>query len=183
MSTSKLQAGITLLAATVITLLLAASNAAAGGAKLEGAWIAKAPEAGGQWTYVLAPDPSGHSATGHGFIEVGFNVEPLFGPYDEATPLLIQLRMTGRDTAIANSIWYGRKKLPSTSMVSHELVFIGTARSAIEFLAPDKLVAVHDFAFYAPSKDADGDGLPDAGATPDLELQLTSYDTRLPSPY
>ncbi|MGD8696926.1 MAG: hypothetical protein PVI25_08385 [Gammaproteobacteria bacterium] len=177
---------ITVLMTTLAAAFLFTSTAMAGNGpgshKFEGAWIAKAPEVGGQWTYVLSPNSSGHRASGHGSIEAGFNVEALFGPSDDTSPLLIQLEMTGRDTAVANSIWYGRRELPSTSPVSHELVFIGTAYSTIEFTGPDKLTAVHDFAFYSPDKDADGDGLPDTDAEPDLELQLTSYDTRLPSP-
>jgi hypothetical protein len=182
----RLKLAITALMTALVSAFLFMPTGMAGNGpgfhKLEGAWIAKAPEVGGQWTYVLCPNSSGHRASGHGSIEMGFNVEGLFGPSDDTSPLLIQLEMTGRDTAVAYSIWYGRRELPLTSPVSHELVFIGTARSTIEFTSPDELTAIHDFAFYSPDKDADGDGLPDSDAEPDLELQLTSYDTRLPSP-
>jgi hypothetical protein len=182
----KLSVIITALAVSIAAVFLFMSIGIAGNGtgshKLEGAWVAKAPAVGGQWTYVLSPHSSGHRATGHGSIEIGFNVEGLFGPYDDVSPLLIQLEMTGPDTAIANSIWYGRKELPSTSAASHELVFIGTAYSTIDFEEPGKLVAVHDFAFYSADKDEDDDGFPDTDETPDLEMQLTTYDTRLPSP-
>ena len=153
-----------------------------GAQKLEGAWVAKAPDAGGQWTYVLSADPSGRHATGHGSVEIGFNVVSLFGPYDDVSPLLIAIRMTGPETAVANTIWYGRRELPITSMTSHELVFIGTAESTLEFVGPDEIEAVHNFAFYDASKDVDGDGFPDSDQTPDLELTLNTFDTRVTAP-
>jgi hypothetical protein len=185
MAARKLSVIITALAVPIAAVFLfmpiAIAGDGAGANKLEGAWVAKETAIGGQWTYVLSPNSSGRSASGHGSIDIGFPVEGLFGPVDDTTPLLIQLEMTGPDTGVANSIWYGRKELPSTEPVSAELVFIGTAHSTFEFQAPGKLFVVHDFAFYSADKDGDGDGFPDSDAIPDLELTLTTMDTRLPS--
>ena len=152
-----------------------------GAQKLEGAWIARVDGFPGQWSYVSSADSSGRRASVHGSIDVGFSVQEL-GSYDEVTPFVGASEMTGPKTAVGNAIWYGLKELAPPSIPSHEVVWIGTTESAFEFKAANKMFVVHNFAFYLADQDGNGDGLPDAGETPVYTLQLTTNDTRVPSP-
>jgi hypothetical protein len=168
----------------LLALAVPGSAIAGGGAganKLEGAWIATVNGFPGQWSYVLTADASGRHASGHGSIEVGFVVAEL-GPYDEVSPFLVNVEMTGPASAVYNSIWYGLREVPPPSIVSHEIVWIGTSQGTFEYIAPDKKIVVNNFAFYLADQDADGDGLPDEDATPVYTLQLETTDTRFPSP-
>jgi hypothetical protein len=177
----------------LLTLGLSISAMAGNGAdnyKLGGAWVAKVVDSPlpGQWSYVVVADPSGKNASGHGSVEIGFSTEAAFGypyfePEDTTSPLLVQVVKTGPDTASFYSIWYGLKELGPTSPVSHELVFIGISTGELKFVGPDKVHATHDFAFYYPSQDADGDGFPDEGETTPFVFQIKTVDTRLPLPH
>ena len=160
----------------------AMADKASGAFKLEGAWVAKVVGMPGQWSYVLSPDPSGRRAALAGSIDVGFSLGPLFGPIDRSSMLLANLVITGPNAGVFNSIWYGLRELPSPSPVSAEVAWIGMSTGTFEVVAPGKIEVLHNFAFYAPSQDADGDGLPDPGETPVYTLQLTTLDTRLPLP-
>ena len=182
---------ITALAATVAAFFLFASvgtaGKVAGAQKLEGAWIAKVPGTPGQWTYVVVPDPSGRRARAHGAVEVGPNVEEIFGPYDRVSPLLVDIKMTGPETAVYNSVWYGIRDLELEPPIpvgtpNSELIFIGVSKGTLTYVGPEKAHGVHNFEFYFPVQDGDGDGLPDADEEPELAFQLTTIDTRLPSP-
>lgn len=174
-----------LLSALLILALAVPGTGIAGGVpgaqKLDGAWIARVNGFPGQWTYVVIPDPSGRRAVGHGSIDVGFSVDEL-GEYDEVTPFILNVEMTGPESAVYNSIWYGLRELPPPNIASHEVVWIGTSQGTFEFTAPNKKFVVHNFAFYMADQDADGDGLPDEDATPAYTLQLTTTDTLMPSP-
>ncbi len=149
--------------------------------KLEGAWIAKVDGATGQWTYVLSPDPSGRRASGHGSIDVGFFVSP---DSDMTSPILVEIEMTGPKTIAAYSVFYGLKELSPVAPLepTRELVLIGVVQSTGEFVAPNKLEASHYFEFFSAAADVDGDGLPDPGQEPFATLNLTTTDTRVPSP-
>ena len=173
------------LLAAAAALLLAASAATAGGAgghKLEGVWIAKS--AGGQWTYVLTPDPSGRRASGHGSVEIGFSLDFLFGESDRPSPLLINLEMTGKDTGVYNCIWYGIRELPDLGPMTPtaELTYIGIVKGTLTFVGPGKMEGLHSFELYYPDQDGDGDGLPDPNEEPAFAFEAESIDTRLPSP-
>jgi hypothetical protein len=187
----KLKVIIAALAAVTAAALLYTPVGIAGNAtgayKLGGVWIAKVQGSPGQWTYVVAPDPSGRRAVAHGHVEVGPNVELVFGPYDRISPLLVDIEVTGPESASYNSIWYGMKDLELEPPVpvgtpNSELVLIGVAKGTIAYMGPGKATAVHSFEWYFPAQDGDGDGLPDAGEDPVLTFQLTTVDTRLPSP-
>ena len=89
---------------------------------------------------------------------------------------------TGPDTASFYSVWYGLKDLPPESPISSEIVFIGVSTGELKFVGPDKVHATHNFAFYYPWQDADGDGFPDANQTTPFAFQLKTVDTRLPLP-
>lgn len=161
-----------------------AGDAGSGAYKLEGAWIAKVPGTSGQWTYVMVPDPSGKTAAGHGSIDVGFVLSPeLVADYQ--SPLLIQAVMTGPKTAVSTSVWYGIRKLSSPGPYgeSAEVVYIGTSQGTTNYVAPGKAVGLHALSFYLPAADADGDGLPDPGATPVAYVELPTEETRLPAPF
>lgn len=150
--------------------------------KLEpSAWIAKVDGLPGQWTYVVSPDPSGRHASAHGTIDVGFSVTALFGQVDATTPLLIDVRMTGPNTASFNSVWYGVKKSTNPALTM-ELVYIGVNRGTLKFISHDKIEGKHNIEYYALSADGNGDGLPDPGSAPVYSVPLETVDTRLPSP-
>jgi hypothetical protein len=145
-----------------------------GAIKLEGAWIARVtsspfPPGPYQWTYVLARDSSGRSASIHGSLDVGF---PGGIPHDRTTPLIGEVRQTGPDTAAFNSIWYGLNQ--------GAVVFIGRSWGTVRFFGTDKADVQHNFEIYLPSADVDGDGLPDG--PPAAAFGVTSLDTRVPSP-
>jgi hypothetical protein len=153
--------------------------------KLEGAWVTKVVGFGGQWSYVLVPDSSGRRAAGHGSIDVGFDPAVFgcaFGEQDTSSPILVSLKMTGPDTAIAYSVWYA---LNSTASGGDEIVYIGVVNSEIHFIAPGKGESTHYFSFYLPSQDVDpADGFPDEGQTPACVAPVPVYavDTRMPAP-
>ena len=80
------------------------------------------------------------------------------------------------------AVVFGLKELPETSPITDVVVWIGTSQGTFTFTAPGKISVVHNFAFYWPSADSDGDGLPDANAEPAYEVQILSEDTRLMPP-
>lgn len=180
---------VAFVAAITVTacLLLTAPTAMAekGAYKLEGAWVAKVVGFPGQWSYVLAPDPSGRRAYGHGSVDVGFDPAVFgcqLGVAKADSPILINLRMTGPDTSVAYSVWYA---LSSAEPSSTEIVFIGEVRTETRFIAPGKSESTHYFAFYLPSQDVDpADGFPDEGQVPACSAPVPLYtlDTRLPAP-
>jgi hypothetical protein len=78
---------------------------------------------------------------------------------------------------VFNSVWYGIKK----GFPFDQFVFIGMNSGQIRYTGPGKAEGTHNLAFYDPSSDQDGDGLPDPGATPALALPpTTTVETRLP---
>lgn len=160
-----------------------------GAYKLDGAWVAKVNELpGAQWSYVISADPSGRRASGHGSVDSGFNIEVLFGPIfepnDSLSPILVNIVMTGPDTASYYGIWYGLKNLEAPSTVTTEVVFIGIVTGELKFVGPGKAHGTHNFALYHPMQDGDGDGFPDEGETAALifPFPVTTMDTRLPLP-
>lgn len=147
--------------------------------KLEGAWLARVPESPLQWTYSMIPDPSGRRATLFGNLDVGVNVNgmiPGFLPdYDDNTPFAGELVMTGPDTAVFSALGHSISDTPYRHVV-YSWVTSGEAK----FTASGKLEVTHHIAYYLPDADADGDGIPDPGATPVLCLPPTvSIDTRI----
>jgi hypothetical protein len=147
--------------------------------KLEGAWVAKVPGMPMQWTYTLVPDPSGRSAAMSGSIQIEIRpsvVNPaLFPDWEYSSPLVGELVMTGNNTAKFTAVWYGMKK----GFPFDQVVYIGVNSGEATFTGPGKSVVTHNLGFYAPSADADGDGLPDPGQAAALCLPSMSIDTRV----
>jgi len=148
--------------------------------KLEGAWIAKVVGAPLQWTYALVPDSSGRSASISGSIQVHIPpavVAPgLFADLEYNSPIVGEIVMTGRDTTKFTAVWYGMKK----GYPFNQIVCIGVNSGWTKFTGPGQSEGTHHLAFYDPSADADGDGLPDPGAVPALCLPASStLDTRV----
>jgi hypothetical protein len=164
---------------------MALADKGAGAEKLEGAWVAKVIGFPGQWSYVAIPDSSGRRASGHGSVDVGFDPKDLGCDLelgDHESPILVNIEMTGPDTARAYSIWYALRNSDSQQT---EIMFIGEVRSEFEFVAPGRRIGAHYFAFYLPSQDMDPvDGLPDEGELPAcaVPFPITTLDTRLPAP-
>lgn len=148
--------------------------------KLAGSWIAKVPEIPPLlWTYTLSPTPSGKEAALSGAIQVPVKptviVPGLFADLEYVSPMIGRIVMTGTDTANFTAVWYGMK----TAMPFDQVVFIGVTSGDIKFTAPGKAEVHHNLSFYSPSKDKDGDHLPDPGEAADLCLPATSIDTQL----
>jgi hypothetical protein len=87
-----------------------------------------------------------------------------------------ELVMTGPDTGNFTVVWYGMKR----SFPFDQVVCIGVNSGQVKFTGPGKSEATHALAFYAPSTDADRDGIPDPGQAPALCLPSLSHDTRVP---
>jgi len=190
MTLHRLKMTVAALVAVSVCLLLAAPAAMAdkgsGAYKLEGAWVGNLDGCPGLVSYVLTPDPSGRRSFGHGSVDVGFATEvvfgPAFGPSDLTSPVLISAVMTGPDTANFYADWYGLRTLSVPSPVTAEVVYIAVSTGEFKFVGPGKIKTTHNFAYYHPSQDEDGDGFPDEGETTPYLIQKTSVDTRLPSP-
>ena len=175
-----------------VTAFALATPAAAGdGAyKLGGAWVARVQAEGGvfagQWSYVVASDPSGRRASGFGSIDSGLNVDAImpgvFEARDKTSPILVEIVMTGPRTATYYSIWYGLKDLGGTEQITHSISLIGVVTGELEFVAPGKVEGTHNFELYHPTQDGDGDGFPDPGETPLAAFPMYTLDTRLPLP-
>ena len=149
--------------------------------KLEGAWVAKVPGTPIMWNYALSPDPSGRSAAMFGEIQVPIGpsiiVPGLFPDLEYYSTMVGEIKMTGPDTCEFSSVWYGMKK----GFPFNQVVFIGMNNGQARFIEPGRALGTNHLAFYAPSADADGDGLPDPGQAPVLCLPPSvSIGTRLP---
>lgn len=171
--------------ATCLLLPAPAAMADKGAYKLDGAWVAKVIGFPGQWSYVLAADPSGRRAFGHGSVDIGFDPAVFgceLGESSADSPILINIRMTGPDTAAAYSVWYA---LTTSVPAAAEIVFIGEVRTETRFIAPGRSESTHYFSFYLPSQDVDpADGFPDEGEVPACSAPVPIYtlETRLPAP-
>lgn len=181
MATSKKKILIGMAAVAIFLLAAQVTMSKAGPAaiKLEGAWIARvvgddltpvSPPV--QWSYVLAPSPSGNSASVHGSVDVAF--APPGDQYDFITPLIGEVVKTGPRTAVSNAYYYLIK--------DNEIVLIGRALGEWKFLEPGVAKVTIHFEDYLPTQDGDGDGLPDPGQEPFATSTYTTRDRRIPSP-
>jgi hypothetical protein len=150
--------------------------------KLGGSWIGKVPGTPIMWTYSLSPDASGKSASMSGSIPVPsgpylLSLQGLFPDLEYITPMVGQIRMSGQDTTKFTAVWYGMKK----GYPFNQVVFIGVNSGTGKYTGPGEAENTNHLAFYDPSADADGDGLPDPGAVPALCVPATiSLETQVP---
>jgi hypothetical protein len=149
--------------------------------KLGGSWIGRVPGTPVMWSYTLTPDPSGRKAAMSGMVEIPVGpsviVPGLFPDLEYYSPLVGQVEVTGPTTTEFTAIMYGMKKgFPFNKVVC---IIVNSGQS--KFMGPGKFQNSNHMAYYAPSADADGDGLPDPGAVPALCLPAsTSVETQVP---
>ena len=149
--------------------------------KLEGSWIGKVPGTPVMWIYTVSPAPSGRTAAMSGSVPVPLGpsviVPGLFPDLEYYSPMVGQVTMTGPDTAQFTAVWYGMKK----GVPFNQVVCIGVNSGQARFTEPGKSINTNHMAFYAPSADADHDGLPDPGQAPVLCLPPSvSLETQVP---
>ena len=149
--------------------------------KLEGSWIGKVPGTPVMWIYTVSADPSGRTAAMSGSVPVPLGpsviVPGLFPDLEYYSPMVGQVSMTGPDTADFTAVWYGMKK----GVPFNQVVCIGVNSGQARFTEPGKSINTNHMAFYAPSADADHDGLPDPGQAPVLCLPPSvSLETQVP---
>ncbi len=127
--------------------------------KLGGTFIGTG--AAGLWRATQGPlDPAGRSAT----VRVEGIAMPGFAPLlaaldaDPMGELSGYEEMVSHDTAKYNTIGY----LTKGTTVKGIMVMTGT----FQFVGPNNGVVKYSIKVYAPTADANGDGFPDAGATP-----------------
>ncbi len=179
-----LQSKITRAAGSVALVVAVAASLAQSQSqsnKLEGSWIGKVPGTPVMWSYTLSPDPSGRSAAMSGSIPVPLGpsliVPGLFPDLEYYSPMVGQATMTGLDTAEFTAVYYGMKK----GFPFNQVVFIGVNSGQVTFTDPGKSIHTNHLAFYAPTADADHDGLPDPGQLPVLCVPASiSLETRVP---
>ncbi len=156
--------------------------------KLEGAWITKVPGYPIQWISVLSPsDPSGRSAAMSGSLQVRIPIELMYPTlFPEVDPSLSSsfvgdVVMTGDNKAKWTMVGHGLKKaLPTLeSPFTEQVVLIWVASGECTFTRPGKFESTGTIAYYLPEADGDGDGLPDADATPVVCLPASSISTRI----
>lgn len=167
--------------AMLVVPRIVASGQDQGAYRLEGAWIARVSGMDGvppgtplpfQWSYVLAPSASARRASIHGSVDVAFPQSIL--AFDFASPIVGEMVQTGPDTVAFSSVWY---HIVRSSPVD-QIVLVGTARGEGRFTAPGQVEATHHFAFYLPSADTNGDGLPEGA--PVATFDAMTMDTRVP---
>jgi hypothetical protein len=147
--------------------------------QLGGAWIFSGP--GAVYNALQIPlDPAGRTAA--------LRVKGV--TYDAGTAELIaaygadtvsdntgEVKMTGRNTGKWILVSYGQAQ-GTPPQIRAIFVSVGT----LKFTGPDSLEILYTLKAYAATDDADGDGFPDAGATP-LEIPgLTLSAKRVPIP-
>jgi hypothetical protein len=104
-------------------------------------------------------------------------VPGLFPDLEYYSPLVGQVNLTGPDTSEFSAVMYGMKKaFPFNKVVC---IIVNSGESKL--LGPGKIQNANHLVFYAPTADADGDGLPDPGAVPALCLPASvSVETQVP---
>lgn len=153
----------TLGAAAAIALVLSQTAGSNRQYQLGGAWIGNG--SGNIWTALHSPlDPEGRTMAGavH-FVTYNAGIAGLLASLgaDSATDYKGQTEMISRDTGKWSLVGYAVKQ-GNPPVIQGILVSQGTWK----YTSNDSAVLNYSFAVYLPSTDANGDGFPDAGATP-----------------
>ena len=169
-----------LLAAVLAVGGLCAASMDNGQHQLGGSFIGSSPAS--VWNVLQIPlDPAGRTAAirvasvtwdaGTAGLMVSLDA-------DTQTDAVGQARMISRDTATWSFVWYAQKA-DNPPQIKGIFVADGT----LKFTGPDDFVINYTFRAYLPTADANGDGLPDAGAVAIVTIpDLTATAKRVPLP-
>jgi len=137
---------------------------------IAGAWISIVPIPGlgdiiGEWT-VSPQDPNGTNFTS--VMRPGKPEATVFGSFPDAdhqSDHIGQTMKTGLNTYESTMVGYGTKKAELPGMLP-EIVYISVIYGKVQLIDENTMQGQGTHAFFAPSADADGDGLPDEGQEP-----------------
>ncbi|MBM3883330.1 MAG: hypothetical protein FJ387_27080 [Verrucomicrobia bacterium] len=179
LSTKKIAALTLALLAGAFLVITQTASSRGHAYKLEGAWTSSGGGILGNMT-VAPADPSGRRATAKvNWVTVGPTVAWLQAQVDAdaATDGNVVVEMISRDSAKYTQLLYWVK-----TGCPDEIKMIVIDSGTFTFTGPNRAVIQNAFAGYLPSRDANGDGLPDdLDNPPDLgPFPGSSVFTRIP---
>jgi hypothetical protein len=127
--------------------------------RLEGAWTLSSEDGMLACLNLTPSDPSGHEATAQvHWVSAGQTGALLLGAHeaDALSDTALVARMINRNTARYTDVYYALQ-----TGVPNEIKGIAICRGTWTFAGPDRLVLSGTTSCYLPSRDANGDGLPD----------------------
>jgi len=164
-----LTVGVTL-AGLLPTTQTGASNQGQGNYKLGGGWVG---HAAGLWTWTALQTPINAEGTEAvlrvNFTSYGADLAGLAAAFggDSWSDLAGQEVMINRDTARWTIVGYAQAKGPNNERQIRAIV---VAFGTLQFIDLNHDVIHVTVTVYPASADADGDGMPDAGATPVITI-------------
>jgi hypothetical protein len=179
LSTKKI-VGLTLAAVAGAAIIVTQTASSKGQAyKLEGAWTISSGGLLANMT-VAPSDPSGREAAAKvNWVTLGPILGPLTAAYgaDACTDSSVVVKMISRDTARFTWVSYWIK-----TGTPNEIKMIMIDAGTVQFTSPDSAQEQGTWAGYLPSRDVNGDGLPDdLENPPDLgPFPGSSVFTRIP---
>ncbi len=156
--------------------------------KLEGAWVVKVPGYPIQYSLVMSPSDASRRSAISGSLQVRIPVELLAPvPFPEFDPgissaFIGEALMTGHNKAKFTLVGYALNKVAPTleSPFTEKVAFTWVASGQLKFAGVGSFESTAEIAYYLPEADGDGDGFPDADATPLFRLPAsTSLGTRV----
>jgi hypothetical protein len=147
---------------TLLAFLLAAAAAAIGWSnsqpqmyKFEGAWTVSGMGLIANCTFIPV-EPSGqHGCLRNTWVTVGPIIATLFGEADAVTDGVGEYEVKGRIAKYTQVFNYVKQGVPN------ELKWIWLDTGTLTFTSPTTAVNNNSFSGYAPSRDANHDGIPD----------------------
>jgi len=167
-------------AAAVGLLTIAASGPEQGQYKLGGAWIGKG--AGAVWNCLMAPkDPAGNTVGLYvKYQAYGADLAGLAAAFgaDRSSEAVGEAVMINRDTDKFTLVSYGQAVGANGEL---EIKSISVVFGTLQFTDANHAVLHYAIKVYPAAADADGDGMPDPGATPAVTIpDLTDTAQRVP---
>ena len=137
---------------------------------IAGSWISIVPIPGlGDIVGVLTVSPQDSGGTNFtSALRAGKPEATVFGAFPDAdhqSDHIGQMVKTGLNTYESTAIGYGTKKSELPGMLP-EIVYISVLYAKSQLIDENTMKGQGTHAFYVPSQDADGDGLPDEGQEP-----------------